>query len=178
MKHLVFFACLVLAFSACFPPDREPSFGGFEFDGTGYRPVYASAAEVADVKVGAPQPLLKPGKMYVSDPYLFVNDTGKGIHIINNADPAHPEFESFISIPGNYDMAVKGQFLYADNYSNLIVFNIRDPEAPTLAKTLPNAIPVQDYPPFSNIYFECVDKTKGYVIAWEKVSMDKPKCYR
>jgi len=42
--------------------------------------------------------------------------TGEGIHIIDNSTITNPKFVSFIKIPGNYDIAVKGSVLYADSY--------------------------------------------------------------
>lgn len=163
---------------SCLPENNENVIG-VKFDGTGYKPIYASADEIAKIEFTAAKPLTEPGKIYVSDPYLFINEMGKGIHIINNADPKNPENLSFISITGNYDMAAKDKWLYADNLSNLLVFDISDPKTPKLVKTIANAIPVNNYPPYQNIYFECVESKKGLVIGWEKVTMsEKPRCYR
>jgi hypothetical protein len=71
-----------------------------------------------------------PGKMYVKGDYLFVNEIKKGIHVINNKDRSHPEFVSFINIPGNGDMAVRDQILYADSFSDLVAIDISDPLNP------------------------------------------------
>jgi hypothetical protein len=178
MKKSLLFLLLISVAMSCLPDTRE-NVNGIKFDGTGYRPIYATAEDVAKIEVGAAQALAEPGKIYVTGPYLFVNEMGKGIHIINNTDPKNPENLSFISITGNYDMAAKGQWLYADNHSNLLVFDITDPKAPKLTKTIANAIPARNYPPYLNIYFECAETKKGVVVGWEKVSMsEQPKCFR
>jgi len=158
--------------------DTDPN-EGLPFDGTGYRPIYASADEIAKVEIIAAKPLANPGKIYTLDQYLFINESGEGIHIVDNADPRNPKNLSFVAIKGNYDIAAKDKFLYADNMSNLLVFDITDPKAPKLVKTVPNVVPVKNYPPFDRVYFECVDSKKGVVTGWEKVPMSRrPNCRR
>lgn len=71
--------------------------------------------------------LVQPGKIYVKDNYLFINEIKKGIHVIDNSNPASPKFISFINIPGNVDMAVVDNILYADSYSDMVVIDITDP---------------------------------------------------
>ncbi|MCE7066170.1 hypothetical protein [Dyadobacter sp. CY326] len=178
MKYSLLLLLLVALIVSC-TTERDEPLQRFPFDGTGYRPIYSTEENLAKIETIGAQPLAKPGKIYLLDNYLFINESGQGIHIIDNADPKNPKNLSFISIPGNYDIAAKGSFLYADNLSNLLVFNISDPKSPKLAKTIPNAIPVNNYPPFNNVYFECVESKKGIVTGWEKVPMSEmPKCSR
>lgn len=82
------------------------------------------------VKAEAPRSLDQPGKMYVKGQYLFVNEIKKGIHIIDNGNPANPKFITFINIPGNGDIAVRDNILYADSFSDLVSIDIADPSAP------------------------------------------------
>ncbi|GGH19981.1 hypothetical protein GCM10007423_00060 [Dyadobacter endophyticus] len=179
MKRTLLVSCLVLLMVSCYYRDSEPFIGNVKFDGTGYRPVYKNPEDISKVEVLAAQSLRKPGKIYTFDRYLFINELGKGIHIIDNADPKKPENLSFVSIIGNYDIAVKDNWLYADNHSNLLVIDIADPKAPKVTKVIPDAIPVHNYPPLLGVYFECADEKKGVIVDWEKVEMEKqPKCYR
>jgi hypothetical protein len=88
-------------------------------------PVYTTVEELrAGIDLVEPQPLGGVGKIYLKDNYLFVNEPGKGIHIINNQNPSQPSPKKFLKIPGNFDMAIKGNTLYADSYVDLIAFNI------------------------------------------------------
>ena len=92
-----------------------------------YEPIYQTTATLKDsVEVVGPQDLTSPGKIYFKDGYLFINETGAGIHVIDNRNPAQPQNISFIEIPGNFDLAAKGTFLYADSYVDLVVFDIAD----------------------------------------------------
>ncbi|MEB2777606.1 hypothetical protein SYJ56_19980 [Algoriphagus sp. D3-2-R+10] len=70
------------------------------------------------------KPLDNPGKIYIYGDYLFINEPTKGIHILDNSNPSDPINLSFISIAGNVDMAVNGNILYADNYVDLLAFDI------------------------------------------------------
>ena len=81
------------------------------------------------VKTLPAQDLENPGKIYVKDNYLFINEVKKGIHIIDNSNPALPRPISFIQILGNVDIAVKGNILYADSYTDFVVLDISNPNA-------------------------------------------------
>jgi hypothetical protein len=92
---------------------------------TYYEPVYTTIEDIRQqVELVAPQPIHAVGKLYFKDGFLFVNEPSKGIHIINNHDPAHPVPVNFLKIPGNFDLAVKGNTLYADSYVDLVAFDI------------------------------------------------------
>lgn len=76
-----------------------------------------------------PQDLKNPGKIYVKDNYIFINEIKKGIHIIDNTNPQQPQNIAFLKIPGVVDMAVKENTLYADNYMDIVTFDITNPKA-------------------------------------------------
>lgn len=69
-------------------------------------------------------PAKKTGKIYIYNDYLFINEPNKGIHIYNNSNPAAPVNMAFLQIPGNVDLAVQNNILYADNYVDLLAFDI------------------------------------------------------
>ncbi|MCU0352550.1 MAG: hypothetical protein MUD08_02235 [Cytophagales bacterium] len=146
----------------------------------GYKPVYVSKENAGRIASLPAQPLRQTGKIYSKDTLVFVNELNKGIHVINNKDPRNPQNIAFISIPGNVDIAIKGNILYADNFRDLVALNISNPRNVTLAKRVADALPqnLQPYPPQRNVYFECVDESRGYVVGWEKVTLKDPKCRR
>ncbi|HHN47860.1 MAG TPA: hypothetical protein ENN08_02830, partial [Bacteroidales bacterium] len=51
----------------------------------------------------------------------------QGIHVVDNSNPASPQIISFIAIPGNYDLAIRGNILFADSYIDLVALDISDP---------------------------------------------------
>ena len=75
----------------------------------------------------SPRAFENPGKIYIIGNYLLINELNEGIHVIDNSDPANPSFVSFINVPGNVDIAVQGNHLYADSYTDLVVIDISDP---------------------------------------------------
>ena len=73
-------------------------------------------------------PLVNTGKITVSGKYIFLSEPQKGIHVIDNSNPSSPRNVSFINIPGNEDMAIAGNTLYADAYADLVTLDISNPE--------------------------------------------------
>jgi hypothetical protein len=115
-----------------------------------------------------PQPLKAIGKIYVKENILFINEPGEGIHIIDNTNPSEPVAKSFLKIPGNFDLSVKGNSLYADSYSDLVVFDLSDMQAVHQVKRLENAFFSNRYP---NDFY--VDPARGLVTGWiEKEAME------
>lgn len=94
-----------------------------------YKPVYISVADFRrSVETSPVRPLQNPGKIYYKDGFVFINEVKEGIHIVDNRDPRNPRRISFIQIPGNFDLAIKGNTLYADSYIDLLALNIANPE--------------------------------------------------
>lgn len=150
-------------------------------DVQGYKPVYMARQAAFTVAVNAPKALAKPGKIYIYQGLLFVVERLQGIHVFNNADPSNPIPLSFISIPGCNDVAVSNGILYADNVTDLVAFDIKNPASITLVKRVAGQFPdgIRLYPEdASDNYFECVDTTKGIVVDWEYTTLNNPKCYR
>ena len=67
------------------------------------------------------------GKITVAGNYIYLSEPYKGIHVIDNSNPSSPKNVSFINIPGNEDMAITGNTLYADAYGDLVTFDISNP---------------------------------------------------
>jgi hypothetical protein len=130
---------------------------------TYYEPIYTQVTDLrASVKQGNPEPVTGIGKIYFKDGWLFVNQPGKGIHVINNLDPAHPVVSSFITIPGNMDLAIKGNTLYADSYIDLVVLDITNLNAVKEIKRLENA-----FTTYNSMGFP-VDAVRGVVTDWKE----------
>ena len=104
---------------------------------TYYKPLYKTADEVrANIRTNTPLSIEKPGKIFVRGQYIFLNEVDKGIHVIDNSNPSQPRNIAFIAIPGNMDMAVKGNILYADLYTDLVAIDITDPQNVVVKKKL------------------------------------------
>lgn len=131
-------------------------------------PVYMAYEEFREsVSQDDARVLENPGKIYFKDNYIFINEIAKGIHIINNSDPANPENVAFINIPGNVDIAIKDNILYADSYIDLVALDLSDLSDIQLTQRIEDVFPYS-LPPTDNDYgYEEVDEENGVVIEWE-----------
>ena len=146
----------------------------------GYAPVYAPPEQLADVGISAPKATTKAGKIYAYNQYLFQVEQAEGIHIIDNSNPAEAKKIGFLKVPLCSEIAIRGGYLYTNHVNDLVVFNLANIRQPQLVKRLEDAFPQidQTHPPFSNVYFECADPSKGTVIRWEQKQMKLPDCRR
>jgi hypothetical protein len=107
-----------------------------------FTPVFTSLATLRKAVGNTPvSPVKMAGKLFIKDHWIFLNEQQKGIHVIDNSNPARPLKTAFINIPGNVDLYVKGNILYADLYSDLLAINITDPAKITVTKYLGNTFP-------------------------------------
>lgn len=88
-------------------------------------PIYMTASEArSGLTVEAPRAMEAPGKIYAWGPYVFLGERYKGIHVMDNSDPTNPRPIAFWNLPGNVDMAIRGQYLYADQYMDMVTFDL------------------------------------------------------
>ena len=128
---------------------------------THVRPVYTTTETLRNaVAVMPAKTITGTGKLFSHDKYLFLNQPGEGIHIIDNTDPSNPTTISFINIPGNFDLAAKGDILYADSYIDLLALDISDPLNVQVVKR------VEDVFPRYNSYGHYTDEQLGIVTSW------------
>lgn len=177
----------VLMISAC----QRDDYRSVPYSVTGYKPVYYLLDGKFEDSVYSTKPrsLVNPGKIYVYQSYLLVNESGKGIHVFDNSDPVNPLPVAFINVPYNFDMAVKDNTLYGDTYLGLVVVDITNLPDITLIKLIKHNQNIT-YPPLPNAnwgggwsgdgktYFECIDSEKGVVIDWKEDLLIEPKCYQ
>lgn len=122
-----------------------------------FRPVYLQASEFrVDPEFEESRAFKDPGKIYYYGNYVFINEKFEGVHIIDNSNPETPENLGFISIPGNVDIAIRDNIMYADNYPDLISIDINDIRNPQLL--------CRDQDVFVN-YWQ--DQNLGYLVRYE-----------
>lgn len=178
MKRIIIFSWLVIFLSGCWNVEDNIPHNEGEFEGV--RPVYISSEGWNVIDNKPPLEIGQLGKIYAYGHYLFVNEKNKGIHVINNQDAANPSFVTFISIPGNKDIAIKGQYLYVDNITDLVTLDISDFNDVKEVSRMTNIYPQAslEYPELYSGFFECVDHSKGLVVGWESAVLTNPECWR
>lgn len=119
---------LSFMFQSCLEDECEETRTFIQFD-----PVYVDTEAIrVDVTSSAAQAIENPGKIYSYGKYLFINEQREGLHIIDNSEPRDPQNIGFINIPGNFDMAIRNDVLYADSYVDLLAIDVSDPTSPKL----------------------------------------------
>ena len=127
-----------------------------------YEPVYQSLDDIrSGIDVGVPVDMAQPGKIYLYGSLLFINEPGKGVHIVDNSDRSNPRFIQFITVPGNFDMAVKDNVLYVDSYVDLVALDISD------VSTIREVHRAEEVFPNYNIQFGFVAEDGLVITDWE-----------
>lgn len=131
------------------------------YEGLNYDPIYMDIDSLESlVEVLPPREFTRAGGLYYKDGFVYVLELGAqedpwanadlwdvpaggqvmynisfeevGIHVIDDRDPSNPIPVAFIRVPGANGMAAKGNQLYTDAYTDLLVFDISDPTRPVL----------------------------------------------
>jgi len=137
-------------------------------------PIYMAYEDfrAKEVTLSTARELVNPGKIWIKDQYLFINEKLEGIHVFNNSNPSAPLNLGFIEIFANTDMAVNGNILYADNYNDLLAIDITNMSEPDIlcrtndvfkfeaANVMPN---YNSNLPAAGVIFE-----KGVITGWEQ----------
>jgi len=161
IKNIFTLIILLAGFNSCLDEYNE------EFIANS--PVYLSYEDLRSaVKKTDVKDLVNPGKIYFKDGFIFINELSKGVHIIDNQNPANPQNIGFIDIPGNVDIAIKNNTLYADSYVDLVAVDISDISNPQEVSRVEDVFPYTTPPPEKEEYrIANVDDEKGVVIDWE-----------
>ena len=160
-KKIITLLILIVGLNACMDKYTEVF--------TANSPVYMSYEDLRGaIKITESRDLQNTGKIYFKDGYIFVNEELKGIHIIDNQNPANPNNIGFIEIPGNVDIAIKDDILYADSYIDLVAIDISDINNPTEVNRVEDVFPYTTPKPKSEDYpIAKIEEEKGVVIDWE-----------
>jgi hypothetical protein len=164
-KYIFSTLVIILAFaSAC----TDKVFETF----TANAPVYLSYTDLRSaVKMTTAREMNNPGKIYFKDNFIFINEKMKGVHVYDVSNPSSPQNKGFIEIPGNVDIAIKDNILYADSYIDLVSIDVSSfsaiKEVGRVEKIFPYTLPSYDikYP------VARLDETKGVVTGWEVKSV-------
>lgn len=140
-------------------------------------PVYMTYEELRYAIVSTkPVSISKAGKIFITDQYLFVNDLNRGIHVFDNSDPSSPQGIAYISIPGNVDISVKDNVLYADSFVDLVAIDIQNlPEIEEI-KRFKDIFPYDPYQLLEEwVSLTGLNPAKGVVVGYEKTKVQKSR---
>ena len=115
------------------------------------------------------------GKIYVYNDLLFYIAQNSGIHIFNNQNPENPQNLLFINLEGVHDISVKNNILYADNFSDLVVFDISDLSNIQLVNTEEDMLYYYAIVPDNALYvsYEYPTNQDDFIAYYETVQMER-----
>lgn len=105
-------------------------------------------------------------KMYSFDNLLFISESYKGVHLIDNSDPSNPQNKGFLQIPGCIDIAYKDNVLYVSSAKDLIALDITDYQKPVELSRQKNIFPPLTDPEGNTVYGSFPENT--IIIDWLK----------
>ncbi len=110
--------------SNCIQRDENGTCVERKKDGT---PVYLSYADLRSaVEIEPARELARVSRIYLYKNYIFINAQNQGIYVIDNTTPTAPENVAFIRIPGNTEISIRSDYLYADSYIDLVTLDVSD----------------------------------------------------
>jgi hypothetical protein len=135
---------------------------------TRFDPIYKTVAEIHQPISGeSPRAMKVPGKLYYINNYLLINEVKEGIHVFDNSNPSQPTPIAFWKIDGNVDMAIKGNTLYADQYTDLLTIDITDMRNPTFVCRTEGIFKLYG-----------LDPVRGYIVGYEPTEVTETvNCY-
>lgn len=169
-----FLSVSVLLVSSC---NKEEDKDVFE---NGVKPIYSNSANFKEVSSLSPGEITKGSKIYIKGNYVYIVETGLGVHVIDNSNPSSPSDIRFLKIEGVSDIAVRNNIMYANQRKDIVAINIQDIMNIEVSKRIEDVyeLDIDQFPLAYSGYFECVDETKGTVVAWEAANLKNPKCIK
>jgi len=126
----------------------------------------------ASIAVESERSIDESGKIYTYINYVFVNDRNRGVHVIDNRNPENPQKIAFLKIPGNFDIEVRNDILYADSYTDLVLFDISNIDAITFIDRYEDVF--NDFgfsqasltEPFDQIEYGDYNPSESFIVDW------------
>lgn len=108
---------LITGLTSCFNRNNDD----IDYYDSAYTPVIMERQDLEkSIRLIGPQEIEEYGKIYIKDSLLFINEKYEGIHVVDNRNPSNPENLAFIVIPGNIDISIVNDIIYADNAVDLV----------------------------------------------------------
>jgi len=165
--------CLLAVTIILFGCKREHDY----YDGMGKKPVYIQESELDNIQNLPPRAVENAGVIYLLNPYLFMVEVKKGIHVFEVSDTANPVNLTFIRIPAINDFTINSNTLFVDNGPNLVSLDISDIMDVKVLGKIENAFQPILYPNMYTGPFECGDEKKGIIVEWKDTVLVNARCW-
>jgi hypothetical protein len=144
-----------------------------------YSPILMERADLeTSVSLNStPKPISDPGKLCLYRNWVLLVENYKGVHLIDNSDPANPVRKAFLTVPGCMEVAVHNDVCYVNNAVDLVGVKV-DFEALTatplsrLTGVLPALVNPRGYIP--EVVLEACNDGTYVIVGWISVSSTTP----
>ena len=157
---------LIFAFSLVMLSCKDKQFQKYTANVPVYTDFETFRTTLGTVKYESGKTIEQKGGIYFKDNFLFILDNFKGIHIIDNTNPSSPINKGYYNITGITGISIKGQYLYVNAYTDLVVIDVSVIDNPVEVGRSEN---VFDYawPSYDPQYpLAEVDPSKGIITGW------------
>jgi hypothetical protein len=138
---------------------------------SGFQPVLLSRDDLhKSVFLQPVREYSNPGKIYLYQNNIYIVDTFKGIHVIDNSDPKTPTKIGFIHIPGCMDLSIRNNVLFADNAVDLVSIDLSNYPAITILNRINDVFPEPTPPGETTIPNEFTSRNRPantIITGWE-----------
>ena len=184
MRKLIVPVSLLLVLSSCWGLLRRPPGNFNQTKVWGYTPVYSNDSTLLRIHSSGPRAVQFPGKIYVKGNLIFQCEHGAGIHIIDKTNPSAPARIGFINVLGASEISIKGNYLYTNSFTDLVVVDVSDWQNVSEVKRFPHAFSQggsvyrYDFMPLPehNVYFDCNIDPMAIQTGWARDSVYR-QCY-
>jgi hypothetical protein len=144
----------------------------------GNKPVYIgldTAKRISYMQTALP--VAAPGNIYAKGDRIYQLEMGRGIHVIDNSVPSQAHRIGFITVNGSSQISIRDNYLYVNNYNDLVTIDISNPPNITEVHRTANAFPdgINTYylaEPAETGYYQCSNYyTDSVVVGWVKDSI-------
>lgn len=136
-----------------------------------HEPVYLSWADLrSSVRSEPPRRPAARGKIVLRGNLLLLSEPNRGVHVYDNADPANPKALAFLNIPGNLDLALRGDILYADSFTDLIALDLSALPDIRILDRQPDLFPYDPMQAAGDTarWYGLPERDKGVVVEWKR----------
>lgn len=168
-KLLIFFLCVLIVLGACTYDDNTTNINSLN---SAYEPVLADRSILDNIYFTEAKSIVNPGKIYLYDKYILINEIDKGFHIIDNSNSKNPINVGFLSVLACRDVAIRDQILYCDNSNDLISIDLNDIKNPKLISRTKDVFPEREAPdnlPLKSEYNLKNRPANTVIIEWRKL---------
>lgn len=162
MKHLLLGTLILFSIFSC---TSQVEYDDPYYYESAYTPIIMNRSDLEQsIKLADAREIKDFGKIYIKDSLLFVNEKYEGVHVINNSDPSNPKNLGFIVIPGNIDISILNDVIYADNAVDLVALRYTGDSIQVVDRNR-NVFPELEAPQGEQFYYNYnVDRPENSVI--------------